>query len=457
MAKSRTIWWGLVLLSISMCAAAQETSQGNPPAPAFGQSVPILSPENPPVSGLDLPNLELKTVSRSFISPALQVGESYNSNSQNTLGSGQSSATTHVLGAVDLQKFWPRSDLFVEYLGGAAFGNNPYYARVLQAAGLEGITRWRTGQASVRDAFSYLPDGSFSAGTAGGLPGFGIASGGLGLGMPGLLHETFGSVGVTPRLSNAAVLNIVQAINPRSAITLVGAFNNSHYFNNTAGLVNGDESTLEAGYSHLVSRHDQLGVVVAAQLFRFPDSQGGEIYNYVANARWSHTISGRMSFLGAIGPRITDLRYGVSDKSVSVSARALLRYRFEHASLTAGYEKFTSPGSGFFAGADTQQAQVTIGRPFRRTYDFLLTAAFSYNKHLQPAGSAVGASDYKDGSLGAVLRKHLGRTFDAVAAYHFSEVAFNVPVTLSGSTGSTNQRQIFTLALEWHPRAIRIE
>jgi len=28
---------------------------------------------------------------------------------------------------------------------------------------------------------------------------------------------------------------------------------------------------------------------------------------------------------------------------------------------------------------------------------------------------------------------------------------------LSGSTGSTNRRQIVTFALEWHPKAIRIE
>ena len=461
MAKSRTIRWGLVLLSISMCAGAQETSQGTPPttppAPAFGQSVPILSPENPPVSGLDLPSLELKTVSRSFISPALQVGESYDSNSQNSLAGSQAEGVSHVLGALDLQKFWPRSDLFLEYLGGAAFGNSPYYVRNMQAAGLEGITRWRTGQISVRDAFSYLPDGNFSAGSAGGLPGFGIATGGLGLGMPGLFHQAFGSVGTIPRLSNTAVLDVVQAINPRSAVTLVGAYTNAHYYHNTAGLVDGDESTVEVGYSRLISRRDQLGLVYAAQLLRFPDSAGGEAYNNVINARWSHIITGRMSFIGGLGPQFTEVKYGISNTSVSLAARAILHYRFEHTSLTAAYEKFTSPGSGFFAGADTQRAQFTVGRPIGRTYDFAFESAFSYNKRLQPIGNAVGASSYKDGSVGAVLRKHLGRTYDAIAAYHWAVVDFNIPVTLSGSTGSVNRRQVVTVALEWHPRAIRIE
>ena len=55
----------------------------------------------------------------------------------------------------------------------------------LQAAGLEAVTRWRTGQVTLRDAFSYLPDGSFSLGTYGGVPGFGLATGSMGIGMQG--------------------------------------------------------------------------------------------------------------------------------------------------------------------------------------------------------------------------------------------------------------------------------
>ena len=103
------------------------------------------------------------------------MGESGDSNAENQLGGSQSEALSHVLGALDLQKFWPQSDLFLEYLGGGVFGDSHYFVRQLQAVGLEGVTRWRTGQVTLRDGFSYLPDGSFFASTAGGLPGFGIA------------------------------------------------------------------------------------------------------------------------------------------------------------------------------------------------------------------------------------------------------------------------------------------
>src|SRR5208283_3376271 len=163
------------------------------PAPAFGQNAPILSPENPPVTGLDEPSL-------------------------------------------DLQQFWTKSDLFLEYIGGGAFYDNPYHADQLQALGLLAVTRWRTGQVALRDTFSYLPEGSFTFGF-GGLPGFGLANNGFGFGMPGgsvpglnSPNSDLGSVGTVPRLANTAIIDAVQAITPRSAITVAGGFSDAHFF-----------------------------------------------------------------------------------------------------------------------------------------------------------------------------------------------------------------------------------
>src|SRR5580658_7974304 len=181
MGKIRSIRLALLVVGMSIGSAAQNSSpQSQPdtaPAPAFGQNAPVLSPENPPVTGLDEPALDLHTASRSFISPALQVSESADTNGQNALGGSSGlESITRVLGAVDLQQFWPKSDLFLEYLGGGAFYSSPYDARQLQAAGLEAVTRWRTGQVTLRDDFSYLPDGSFQIGTFGGAPGLGLAT-----------------------------------------------------------------------------------------------------------------------------------------------------------------------------------------------------------------------------------------------------------------------------------------
>src|SRR5258708_27062635 len=217
MPRMRTIGLALLVFGMSVCAAAQTSSQSQPettpaPAPAFGQNAPILNPENPPVSGLDEPRLEFTTAGRSFVSPALQVSESADTNGANQLGNSGLESVTRVLGALDLQQFCSKSDVFLEYLGGGAFYGSPYKVRQVHAAGLEAVTRWRTGQVTLRDAFSYLPDGAFQMGY-GGDPGLGLATGGIGsggagAGLPG--SHQFGSsqvwsVGNNPRLRTPAM------------------------------------------------------------------------------------------------------------------------------------------------------------------------------------------------------------------------------------------------------------
>jgi hypothetical protein len=469
MARMPKFRLALLVFGMCICAAAQTTSQPQPdttPAPAFGQNAPVLNPENPPVSGLDEPGLDLHTASRSFISPALQVSESADTNGGNQIGGSALESVTRVLGAFDLQQFWPKSDLFLEYLGGGAFYSDPYRVKQLQAAGLEAVTRWRTGQVTLRDSFTYLPDGSFSVGTFGGVPGFGLATGGgtsgLGGGLPGAHlfgSGALGSIGDIPRLANTVILDAVQAINPVSAITAAGGFSNAHFYDPTNTLLNSDQVTVEAGYSHLVSRHDQVGVIYAYQLFQFPENTGGQFYNHIVNLRWKYHITGRMSLTAGAGPQYTVMEQGGYANRWSLSARVLLNYKFVHSSMSATYEKFTSTGSGFFAGADTQAARLLYTRPFGRTWDFYGDLSYSHNKKLQdvPFGGLNSAASYDEGSAGAVFRKHLGRTYEFFAAYRFSEVAFNAPVTFGGSTGRITQRNVGSIGVEWHPRPTRIE
>jgi hypothetical protein len=471
MQKIRLVLLGMGILGMSLAVQGQATTQtpsSTAPAPAFGQeNTPILNPENPPVSGVDEPRLELRTATRSFVSPALQVSESADTNGENQVGGNNGvESVSRVLGALDLQQFWPKSDLFLEYLGGGAFYSSPYRISQLQAAGLEGVTRWRTGQATLRDSFSYLPDGAFSIGTFGGVPGFGIATGsGSGLantGLPGnLSNSLLGSVANIPRLANTAIADVVQAISPVAALTFVGGFSNAHFYDPTNELINSDQITAEGGYSRLISRHDQLGAVYAFQLFQFPQATGGQIYNNILNIRWSHTITGRMSLIAGLGPQYTELEQGGYLTQWTVSGRVQLRYKFAHSAMVATWEKFTSSGSGFFAGANTQAARLGYQRPIGRTWELYADLSYSHNERLQTiAGSevfGVGASSYDEGSASAVLRKHIGRVYEFFAAYRFSEVAFNTPVTITGSTGRIANRNVATVGIEWHPTPTRIE
>lgn len=464
MARLQPIRWALLMVGLSLFAAAQDNSaQRTAPAPAYGQQdAPILNPDNPPVSGLDEPGLELKSPTRSFFSPSLQISETVDTNQNNQLTTSEARSVSHLMGALDLQQFWPKSDLIVEYLGGVAFNSSPYDVRQLQAIGMEAITRWRTGNLKLRDSFSYVPDGSFHAGTAGGRPGLGIALGGLGTGegVPGLAHfgnGTLGAVGTIPRLANTAVIDVVQAITPKSAFTVAGGFSNAHFFDDTHSLLDSDQTTIEGGYSRIIGRHDQLAGIYGFQLFRFPFRSGGEIFNHVANVRWSHHITGRMKLIVGLGPQYSEVHLGDIRSHWSLSGRATLRYQFRHTSIVMGWEKYTSQGSGFFSGADTQVARFALRRPIGRTLELQSYLAYSHNRRLQSEGG-VTANSYDEGSAGCIVRKHLGRTYDLFVAYRFGEVGFSDTVCINGAgCGKTNQRHGGTVGLEWHPRPTRIE
>lgn len=460
--------WALVVLSLSVWAAAQDSSREQPsttPAPAFGQNTPILNPENPPLSGIDEPGLDLRTANRSFIAPALQLSQSADTNAGNQFGGSSVEGITRFLGALDLQRFWSKSDFLAEYLGGGGFYSHDNSVRQIQAVGVEAITRWRTGQGTLRDAFSYLPEGAFSLGF--GDPGLGLATGRIGGGeaLPGFHNSSNGSVGLVPRLANSAAVDIVQSISPRSAFTVAGAFSNAHYFDNTLDLINSDQTTIQAGYSHLLNRRDQMAGVYGYQLFRFPQGTGGQVQNHIFNLRWSHVISGRMNLIAGAGPQYTTIQFPSAPDTthVSVSGRAHLSYRFPRTTLMLAYERYTSAGSGFYAGADTQRAHLGVKRELGRTMELSGDLGYSHNKRLQPFSvGGVAGNHYNEGFAGVILRKHFGRQYDVFAAYHFSEIGFDNADPLcglsgSGACGNLAQRHAGTVGVEWHPTPIRIE
>ena len=475
---SRTIRLLLLLLGMNLWAAAQDDSaspqQPAPaPAPAFGQNAPILNPENPPISGLDQPSLEMRTATRSFISPGLQVSESADTNPNNELGVSSVKSVSHVLGALDLQRFWPKSDFLAEYLGGGMFINSGKdQVRQLQALAAMGVTRWRTGQLTLRDSFSYLPEGSFSSGGAAGL---GLASPGLGTGIPGgglpgtrfFGNGTFGAIGFEPRTGNTAIVDVVESLSPRSAVTVASGFSLSHFENGKARLINSEQWTFEGGYSHLLGRRDQVAFVYGFQDLLFPFSAGGDIHTNVAALRYGHTISGRMSLLLEAGPQYTSIYESASQTAPSqvvhrwsLIGLARLNYKFPRTTMSLSYEKYTSPGSGFFAGAESQVAALSVMRPLGRTWEFRGDLGYSYHKRLQKFfGFGTTGQHYSDGFIGAVLRKNLGRSFDVFTAYHFSELAFdNSFCGANGGSCSRISNRIFgSIGVNWHPRPVRIE
>lgn len=480
----QTIWLVVVVLGACVIASAQsadpqtqQPSDSQPqeapaPAPAFGQTAPILSPENPPISGIDEPRLDLRRALRSFASVGLQASESADTNTRNQLSSNPDvRSISRILGAFDLQRFWPKNDLIAEYVGGGAFYTSGRdEVRQMHDVGLLGVTRWRTGQLSVRDAFDYLPEGAFSAGAYGGVPGLSIAeAGAYGLGaIPGIHSAAqLGTVGLVSRFTNVTVGDVVQSLTPRSAVTAVASYGFSHFLEEQSILFNSQQLTTEVGYSHLINRRDQAALVYAFQEFHFPQSAAGKIDAHVVNVRWGHTITNRMSLIVGAGPEYVMIYQpnpfgpGFEDIHWSWVARATLRYKFSRAIVSGSYEKFTSAGSGIFAGTDTQVARASFSRPLARTWEFVGDLGYSHNKRLQfSLFSQTGfqGNYFNNGFVGAVVRHQIGRNYGVFAAYHFSEFSLQVPPTFTDfGTGRMSQRHIGSIGIDWHPRPVRIE
>ncbi len=174
----QTIWLLVGLALTAVVLQAQQTDPGQapsnsqqqtaPPA-AFGQdNPPVLVNDNPPISGLDQPSLEPGVQPRSMLLGGLEVSESIDSN----IGSDARPAwrgVTRGLGGLTMQKLWSRYQLAAAYVGGAGFYNaNGRGFQQLHDLQAQQTMLWRRGQFTLRDSFSYLPEGSFGLGSYGG-------------------------------------------------------------------------------------------------------------------------------------------------------------------------------------------------------------------------------------------------------------------------------------------------
>jgi hypothetical protein len=484
MRKHQSIWVLMFLaLALGMGRAQSDNGQqpadnnqppSTAPAPAFGQdNAPPQSSDNPPISGLDQPSLEPRASARSYLIPGVHVSEAVDSNVSNAANSPSINSVTRALGSLTLQKLWRRYDVALDYVGGGAF----YSQRGTNNAQLQQLDAdqrflWRTGQLAIRDSFSYLPEGSFgygSFGGAGALSGMGGVVGG------GISNNFFGpgqfaSLGQQPRISNVALADITESLNPRSSVTLAGSYGLVHFTNNNFGVINNQlvtainsqQVTAQAGYSYQLNHKDQIGLVYGYQDFSYPSSIGTSFNTNLVNVLYGHRISGRMDLVLGGGPQLTQIHNPLlgSSRRLSASGRASLRYRFPKTSVRLSYDHFNNNGSGFFVGASSDVARLDATRPIGRLWSGTANLGFTHNNRLvaNPLGIGVSAGSYDYLYAGGAMRRQLGRNFGLLISYQFNNLWFDS--SFCGATtpcSRTSQRHVAAVGLDWHPHPIRLD
>ena len=285
MSKLQNIWTlGMLACALSGAWAqdsstppANEPAQAAPqePIPAYGQqNAPPPISENPPLSGLDLPSLEPHAAPMSYLQPGATFSESADSNVGNEVGGGGSfTSVSRALGSLTLKRLWSNYDLGLDYIGGVGYYDLAGQGlKLLQQMDIDQKVSWKRGQLSVRDSFSYLPEGNFG-GSYGSLGSQGIGS--LGNTAFGAFFggSTLGSLGLAPRITNVSVADISENLSPKSALTAAGGYGFTHYYGNdltTAGaFIGSSQTSAQVGYSRILTSHTQIALVYGYQAFDF--------------------------------------------------------------------------------------------------------------------------------------------------------------------------------------------
>jgi len=480
----------------------QQPSEQQPqqPVPAYGQdSTPPLVNDNPPLSGLDLPSLEPHAAPLSYLQPGVTVSESADSNAVNSIGGGYNfSSITRGLGSLTLKRLWSNYDLGLDYVGGTA-----YYSvkgqgwKLLQQMDVDQKISWKRGQLSVRDSFSYLPEGNFG-GSYGSLGSQGIGS--LGNTSFGAFFggSALGSLGIAPRILNVALADVNESLTPKSSFTAAGGYAFTHFYGNDVptgtSFLGVSQVSAQAGYNRILTSHTQIAMIYGYQGFDYSIS-GVAFHSHVIQGMYGHRISGRLDFLIGAGPQITLVNScsipilnpcvapGVTSTStrLGVAGQMRLRYKFPHTLLDLSYQRYETSGSGFFAGAQSDIARLNATRPLSRVLSGFADIGYSHNLRLQslntmqqltcvypgqpnnstpplPLCPGINANTYNFGFIGVGARRAFGHNFNAYGSYQFNELSFDnsycagLPVC-----NRISNRQVITFGLDWIPRPIRID
>ena len=488
----------------SSSSSSDDASQGAPqqPVPAYGQeNAPPSISENPPLSGLDLPSLEPQATPISYLQPGATFSESAESNASGVLGGGGVTSVTRALGSVTLKRLWSHYDLALDYVGGVGYYNVAGQGFTsLQQMDIDQKITWKRGQLSLRDSFSYLPEGNFG-GSYGSLGSEGVAS--LGSSAFGGFWggSSLGNLGLAPRILNVSMADISEDLSARSSVTAAGGYAFTHFYGtNAAGnsFIGSSQTSAQVGYNRIVTSHTQIALVYGYQGFDF-SVLGTAFHSHIFQGLYGHRISGRMDLLIGAGPQLTfidtqsaicsdptlpaffcqaagDALVPVTIKNTKpgVAAQARLRYKFPKTALNLEYQRFQTSGSGLFAGAQSDILQFSVERPLSRVWDAFVDVGYSNNSRLQPLSAqqlsqcnstqtsqtacpANDANSYTYGFVGGGVHRAFGRDFHAYFTYQFNELAFDQSFCTVAPCSRISNRSVATFGLDWTPRPIRID
>ncbi len=504
MSKRQTIWLVCVMVvgiargfaqdpSTPEADTSSQNTQPQQPYPAYGQqTLPTAINENPPLSGMDMPSLEPNAAPLSYLQPGATLSESADSHATSLPGGQSFASVSRALGNLTLRRLWSHYDLGLEYQGGVGYYNIAKQGtKLLQQMDLSQKVLWRRGQLTVRDSFSYMPEGNFGA-----------SYGSLGtLGLGSMAAGTFGSLtgggalgafGLVPRITNVSAAEVTENLTPKSSVTALGGYAFTHFYGSDAttgtSFIGVSQTSAQGGYNRVLTSHTQVAIVYAYQGFDFSVA-GSAFHTHVIEGLYGRRLSGRMDLLLGAGPQITftnicqirilNTCLSTPDTKIGVSGIFRLRYRFPKTAFSLTYHRYVTGGSGFFAGAQSDIAELSASRPLSRVWSAFADLGYAHNSRVQglnlaqqktcvfsgqpnpnnlPICPGVDSNIYQYGFAGAGIHRQLGHEFHGFLSYQFNELAFDH--SYCGGLSACDRishRHVITVGVDWTPRPIRLD
>ena len=491
---------GMVVLALGTVRAQDnptpspdsQTSAQQPVAPYGQENAPQPINDNPPLSGLDMPSLQEHAAPLSYLQPGATFSESASTNIGNQLSGDTSVGTiSRALGSLALKRLWSHYDLALDYVGGVAYyQKGGIGAKLLQELGLQQKIMWKRGQLSLRDSFSYLPEGNFGA-SYGSLGSIGVGNMGSTSFSSFWGGTSLGALGLSSRIMNVSLAELSENLSPKSAFTATGGYAFTHFYGEDvsgASFIGSSQFSAQTGYNRTLTPHTQVAAIYGYQAFDFSVA-GTSFHSHIVQGMFGHRISGRMDLMMGAGPQFTrlgspcvfpddignphctivgsGLEGTIPSNRIGVAAQARLRYKLSKDTLELKYERFETSGGGLFAGAQTDLARFNVEHTLSRIWSMSLDLGYSHNERLQaictaqsPSNCVAGDSKfYNNGFAGVALHRYFGRNWHGFASYQFSELAFDQSFCTTTTTpcDRISNRHVVTIGVDWTPRPIRID
>jgi hypothetical protein len=143
--------------------------------------------------------------------------------------------------------------------------------------------------------------------------------------------------------------------------------------------------------------------------------------------------------------------------NLGAAGRVSLRYKFPRTSLAGSYQRYDTNGSGIFAGAETNIAQLDVARPLSRIWDLFADVGYSKNSELQVPGTTVNATSFSYEFAGIGLHRQFGRSLRGFVSYQFNNLSFNTACPVGTACSNLSHNQVGSIGLDWTPRPIRLD